>query len=58
MCYERRASRQSADEQESRRFWESFRRETAQPPAREPEIWLEGEEKEQEAERPAEAIER
>ena len=57
MCYERSESRRRGQErEEGRRFWEAFRRETAEPPAREPEIRLAGEE--HEAERLAEPVER
>jgi hypothetical protein len=58
MCYERSDWRRRAEDEESRgesrRFWELFRRETAEPPAREPATTLEGEDVE--AERPAEPV--
>jgi hypothetical protein len=58
MCYERRASRQRAEQQEeSRRFWDVFNRETTvePPPERpEPEVRLEGEDAEVGERAPAE----
>jgi len=57
MCHEYwERRRESAEQEETRRFWDAFRRETAEPAASEPEIRLE--EEDAEVERPAEPVER
>ncbi|MCW2953145.1 MAG: hypothetical protein JWQ48_2315 [Conexibacter sp.] len=46
MCYDRR-TRQRRDEEESRKLWEAFQRETGVPPEqREQEVRLQGDERE------------
>ncbi|HEU4628200.1 MAG TPA: hypothetical protein VFS08_00585 [Gemmatimonadaceae bacterium] len=57
MCHEywARRERERAEQEEARRFWDVFRRETTEPPASEPEIRLDEREAELEGDRePAE----
>lgn len=57
MCHEsRERRRETAEQEETRRFWDAFRRETAEPPVAEPEVRLDGEDAA--TERPAEPVER
>jgi hypothetical protein len=55
MCYERRAWRQRAEEDESRRIWDEFNQGHDKPPEKtEPEVRLEGERETAEEREPVE----